>query len=309
MKVTAKTARYIKLGKGGGYETVALERGELHFGFGQVPHATALTLDLEQIKECQIAAGRSGKAAADDAREIADFYQLDRDCLWVTFARGRMWWTFAETEVIWLGGDGKSTGQRIRKCIGGWKNIDIKGAPLKLESLSTILTKVVGYRRTICAVDKDYVLRRINGTIEPVVLKSNRAQRMLLDTLGEAVRLLDWRDLETLTDIIFARSGWHRITKLGGTQKLIDLALEQPVTNERCAIQVKSSASQRNLIEFVKLADETDNFDRLFFVCHSPKQDLKLPPGRDDVHIWSAAELSKTALRLGLADWVIEKVS
>lgn len=309
MKVTAKTARYIKLGKGGRYETVAFGRSELHFGFGQVPHATALSLDVEQIKNCQIAAGRNSKAATDDAREIVDFYRLGSDCLWITFASGYMWWTFAEPKVTWLGGDGKHAGQRIRKSIGGWRNIDSKGGLLKLDSLSTKLTKVTSYQRTICAVDKDYALRRINGIVEPVVMKSNRAQKLLLGTLGEAIRLLHWRDLETLTDIIFARSGWHRITKLGGTQKLIDLALEQPTTNERCAIQIKSSASQRNLIEFVRLADETDDFDRLFFVCHSPKQDLKPPTGRDDVHIWSAAELSKTTLRLGLADWVIEKVS
>lgn len=309
MKIVAKTARYIKLGKGGGYENIAFDRDELHFGFGQVPHATAQSLDLDQIKKCQIASGRNSKAVVDDAREIVDFYRLGADCIWITFARGYMWWTFAEPKVIWLGGDGKSGGQRIRKCIGGWRNTDTKGGLLRLDSLSTKLTKVASYQRTICAVDKNYILRRVNGIVEPVVVKSNRAQKLLLETLSEAVRLLNWHDLETLTDIIFARSGWHRVTKLGGIQKAFDLTLEQPVTNERCAIQVKSSASQRNLIEFIKLADETDNFNRLFFVCHSPKQDLKLPTGREDVHIWSAAELAKTALRLGLSDWIIEKIS
>lgn len=309
MKITAKSARYIKLGKGGQYEAVAFSGDELHFGFGNVPHEVALSLDVDRIKKCQIAAGRNARAAADDAREILDFYQLGSDCLWVTFARGYLWWTFAEPKVIWLGGDGRSNGQRIRKCLRGWKNTDVKGGLLRIDSLSTKLTKVAGYQRTICAVDKDYVLRRINGIVEPVVVKSNRARKLLLDTLVESIGLLHWRDFEILIDIIFARSGWHRITDLGGTQKMIDLALEQPITNERCAIQIKSSASQRNLNEFVKLADETENFDRLFFVCHSPKQDLKPPSGRDDIHIWSATELSSMALRLGLSDWIIEKVS
>lgn len=309
MRITAKAARYIKLGKGGGYETVALNRGELHFGFGNVPHEIALSLDVDQIKKCQIAAGRNVRATIDDAREILDFYQLGSDCIWITFARGYMWWAFAEPKVTWIGGDGKANGQRIRKCLGGWKNTDVKGGLLRIDSLSTKLTKVAGFQRTICAVDKDYVLRRINGIVEPVVVKSNRARKLLLDTLCEAISLLHWRDFETLIDIIFARSGWHRITKLGGTQKMIDLALEQPITNERCAIQIKSSATQLALNEFVKLADETDDFDRLFFVCHSPKQKLKSPIDRDDIHVWSTTELSGMALRLGLSDWVIEKVS
>jgi hypothetical protein len=66
---------------------------------------------------------------------------------------------------------------------------------------------------------------------------------------------------------------------------------------------------QRNLDEFVSLADETGKFDRLFFVCHSPKQNFESPSNRDDVHIWSGDQISQMALRLGLSDWIIEKVS
>ena len=142
--------------------------------------------------------------------------------LTIWYPSGYMWWAFAEPKVIWMGGDGKSAGQRIRKCINGWRNTDVKGGLLRLDSLAIKLTKVASYQRTICAVDKDYVLRRVNGIVEPVVVKSNRAQRLLLDTLSEAIGLLHWQDFETLIDIIFARSGWHRITELGGTQKAID---------------------------------------------------------------------------------------
>ena len=48
MTITAKTVRYIKLGKGGRWEKVSLERGELHFGHRNVPHELALTGDRDQ---------------------------------------------------------------------------------------------------------------------------------------------------------------------------------------------------------------------------------------------------------------------
>jgi hypothetical protein len=47
------------------------------------------------------------------------------------------------------------------------------------------------------------------------------------------VRQLDWRDFETLVDLIFGRGGWRRTNLLGGTMADIDLALGQPIAGER----------------------------------------------------------------------------
>jgi hypothetical protein len=309
MPITASAVRYIKLGRGGRWEKVSLERGELHFGHGKVPHELALAGDRENIKQLRIEQGRDPQAAAEDAREVVDFYKLGSDCLWITFAQEHLWWTFAEPEVTWLG-FGEGHGERIRRTIGGWRNKDIRGLALRIDSLSTKLTKVASYRRAVCAVEAEqYLLRRINGIIEPLVLKSNQARDALLEVTSEAIASLHWADFETLADVIFARSGWHRASAIGGTQKLFDIALEQPTTAERAAVQVKSSASQKTLDQFVSQADETGTFDRLFFICHSPKGPLVPPGDRSDVHIWAGRELAMTALRLGLSDWIIEKVS
>lgn len=310
MKVTAKSIRYIKLGRKGRWEKISLDRNELHLGHVKIPHELARTKNYSKITQHRIDMGKSSRAASDDAREIMEFYSLGRDCLWITFAKGHMWWTFADPEVTWIGGNEESQGQRIRRCIGGWKNTDVSGNPLTTETLSTRLTKVASYRRTICSVsDEEYVLRRINGTIEPLILKSNNAREKYLKVLEEAIGLLRGVDFETFVDLIFARSGWSRATILGGNQKLIDAMLEHPVTGEKCAVQVKSAAPQRVLDKFISDADETGKFDRLFFVCHTQKITLQVKPDRSDVHVWSANELSQTAFRLGLADWIIEKVT
>ncbi len=309
MTITAKTVRYIKLGRGGRWEKISLENGELHFGHGKVPHELALTGDRAKIKEALIKVGRSSQAAADDAREVVDFYHLGADCLWATLAQDHLWWTCAEPEVTWLG-FGEGHGERMRKCIGGWRNADTNGVPLRIDTLSTRLTKVASYRRTLCAIEaEDYLLRRINGVIEPLVAKGNDARDALLDVLTEAIKALDWSDFETLLDIMFARSGWNRSSPLGGSQKLVDLVLEQPTTGERGAIQVKSAASQKQLDQFINDADEAGSYDRLFFACHSPKGRLAPPADRRDVHVWADRDLAKIALRLGLSDWILEKVS
>ncbi len=309
MTIVAKHVRYIKLGRGGAWEKVSLERGELHFGHGRIPHDLALAGDREQIRQLRIEQGRDPRAAAEDALETVDFYSLGSGCLWVTFAQGHLWWTFAEPEVVWLG-VGNGRGERVRKAIGGWRNIDTNGQPIRTSSLSTKLTRVASYRRTVCKIaDEEYLLRRLNGQIEPLVEKSVQARDALLAAMTEAVVSLHWADFETLVDIIFARSGWHRTSAIGGTQKLIDMAVDHPVTGEHAAVQVKSSANQKIVQRFIADADDTGAYDRLFFICHSPTGALSVPDERADVHIWSNQEIARTALRVGLAEWIIEKVS
>jgi len=83
--------------------------------------------------------------------------------------------------VTWIGGDGINAGERIRKTIGGWRNTDINGELLRVNTLSTRLTKVAGYRRTICKIEaQDYLLRRINGEVEPLVAESMKGMETSL---------------------------------------------------------------------------------------------------------------------------------
>jgi hypothetical protein len=209
-----------------------------------------------------------------------------------------------------LGGDGSKHGERTRKTIGGWRNTDVNGGALKINSLSTRLTKVAGYRRTICNVEaEEYLLRRINGTVEPLVEQGLAARQMLLKLTAAALRMLHQDDFETLVDIIFARSGWNRVSPLGGLQRLVDLELEQSVTGERAAVQVKSTASQAVLEQYIKLADEASQYDRVFFICHTPPPGLRAAKDRKDVHVWTDRELAEAALKAGLNDWIFEKIA
>jgi hypothetical protein len=302
------TVRYIKLGEKGQWEDV-LDRGELPLKHAAVHHELALTGDRHVIKAHLVASGRDPRAAADDAREIVDFYTLGPDCLWITFARDRLWWTRADPEVIWQGGNGVDHGLRMRKAIGGWRDTDLNGQPLRTAGLSGSLTQSGAYRRTICSVAaRDYLLRRINGIVEPIIERANSARKALIDITAEAIASLHWVDLETLVDIVFARSGWHRVSALGGSQKTVDLELEQPTTGERAMVQVKAKSTQAILDGYITWFDEAGTYDRLFFVCPCLAPRL-LAPERSDIHVWAGQSFAVTVVKLGLHDWILEKVA
>jgi hypothetical protein len=65
------------------------------------------------------------------------------------------------------------------------------------------------------------------------------------------IRQLDWRDFETLVDLIFARGGWQRSSVLGKDQADVDLILTQPTIGETAWVQIKSGTSQAELDDYL----------------------------------------------------------
>jgi hypothetical protein len=129
-------------------------------------------------------------------------------------------WAFArsavDAKVEWGGDDNIEPPSRKRLTLDGWRNTDIFGKPLRVTALSSKLTKVANFRATICTIaEEDYLLRRINGIEEPVVARAKEARKAMIAVAVEMIRGLHWADFETMTDLIFARSGWQRSTRVG----------------------------------------------------------------------------------------------
>lgn len=306
-RVEPTEIRYIKLGAGDRWARRSLERGEVPFGYAMVPHEICLQQDWEGIADVLKGEGRPASAIKDDLREIRDFYTLGVDCLWVTFAEGFLWWAFAEREVAWRGGDGGEHGIRIRKTQGGWQNTDAKGRPLRIYDLSSALTRLMAYQRTLCRVGPTaYLLRRINAESDPMVARAEELRGEMVSVAAQMIAGLHWADFETLVDLIFARSGWQRISRVGGGQKDVDLVLEQPATGERACVQVKSQATQSVLDDFADRVCSSGAFDRGFFVCHSLKGRVSIDDDRR-LHLWTGNQLAQAAVGAGLFDWLIER--
>ncbi len=307
--IDPKEVRYIKLGAGGKWVRVSLDRGEIHFSHRTVPHGLCIHGDWDAVVQHRVDLGRSPAKAKDGMREIRDFYTLGANCLWITFAEGHLWWAFAEPEVVWLGAEENGHGARMRKTVDGWHKTNVKGEPLRTNHLSTKLTQVAAYRQTICRVKEvDYLVRHINGVDEPVVARAREARQVTVTVASEMIAGLHWADFETLVDLIFARSGWQRISRVGGSQKDVDLILEQPTTGEKAFVQVKSKAGQAVLDDYIDRFRRSETYQRMFFVCHSPKGALSTD---DDtrLHVWVGDRLADTAVRAGLFDWLTERTA
>lgn len=297
--------RYIKLGRGGGWVDCSLDAGEIHFGFSDAPHDMASRADLEELRAFYLNQGRPPGVASSFAREIIDFYTQPATTLWITLARERLWYCFAEPEVVPLGEGQPDHGARKRHTIDGWRCVDVHGTTLTTDSLSSRLTKTAAYRATICKVEaREYLVRRLNGLVEPAVASAEEARKGLSAAVEALVRGLHWRDFEMLVDLIFARLGWYRISVLGETMADIDMVVEQPATGEKGVVQIKSRSSQKEVNEFwAAVAD--GGFARHWLVVHTDGHKLA-PPSRE-VTIWTVDRVADATVRAGLVDWLLDR--
>lgn len=306
--LTPKDIRYIKLGPGGRWADACLEKGELRLGYRSVPHAACQAGNWAAVLKYFLEEKERGRASAANAtREVRDFYSLGSNCLWVTFSRDHLWWAFADTEVTLLEGDAQENGARQRRTLAPWCNTDTNGKPLVISDLSTRLTRVAAYRQTLCEVDAaEYLLRRLRGEEEPMLGKARNARLAAISSAEEMIASLHWADFETLVDLIFANSGWRRMSRVGGSQKDIDIELQDLATGEIAFVQVKSRASQRTLRDYIERYRAHGRYSRMFFVCHSPKGELSA--GEDEsIFVWTRRALADMAVRAGLFDWLVEK--
>jgi hypothetical protein len=301
--------RYIKLGQGGRWEAASLDGGRIDWGLRSDPHEQALAEDWDGVRQHYLAGGLPPATATAYVNETRAFYDGDPEVLWITFARGRLWWAFAKPQVHWIGGLGDSQGTRYRETVDGWHDHDLAGEPLDLERLSSSLTQLAGYRRTICRVRQaDYCLRMINAEPDPLLARVADARQQLEVHLACAIARLSWADFELLVELILTRSGWRRISALGGTMKDVDLVVEQPFTGERMLVQVKSKADQAVVDDYARRLGARAGEERLLLVCHSSETQLREPEiaGRR-LQVMAGAEIARRAAASDLVDWVTDR--
>lgn len=306
-KISASTARYVKLGTGNRLADSCIAQGIIRLGFDGVPHELCLTGDWDGVHRTILKLGKSQGSATDQTRQLKDFYTLGAEALWITFWQGKLWWTFAAPGAV------QYEGHEYRRCRGTaapWRCVDVNGETLALRNFSTKLTQTAGFRGTICNVhERDYLLRRINGGPEPQAVEALALQKQLVTMAEQLVAALHWRDFEILIDRIFADSGWRRVGVLGETQADVDLVVEQSATGERAFVQVKSQATPAVFQDYADRFKEYGDCDRMFFVCHSPKGKLRQQANSPNIELWFADTIARKAIRAGQFEWLVQRVS
>ncbi|WP_237478312.1 hypothetical protein [Lichenibacterium dinghuense] len=306
--IAPSEARFIRLGSGGRWAKTGIDTGTLRFGAPHEPHDLCLKGDWEGARDTLLASGTAAREVGQLMRELRDVYTLGPDCLWITLAEGRLWWGFAEPEVVDLRmtEDG-SMGVVARRIIGGWSCHSIFDDELLIPRLSSRVTQVRAYQRTICSLREiDAVCRAINGRADDAVEHTLAVEHALVDAVESLIKGLHETDFEILADLTLAALGWRRRSRLGGTLADADLFVEQPATGERAMVQVKSRAGQAVLDDYVARAD-AHACDRMFFLCHTPEGGLDAG-SRGDVHVWSGRALAEKVVAAGLTPWLIAQV-
>jgi hypothetical protein len=299
--------RYIKLGENGKWAASALEQGIIPFGYRSVDHRACLAGYWEEVRRQLLGMGRTVRGVGQGLRELKDFYGLPENTLWVTMADGHFWWTFAEGHVVEIEHGNVDQPARYRRTRVGWSKTSLAGEPLTVRSLSSALTRTASYQMTICAIQQaNYLLRRIRDEPDPVHAQATTLKVEMRDIGSRMIRQLDWRDFETLVDLIFARGGWQRSIVLGKHQADVDLILTQPTTGETAWVQIKSQTSQAELDDYLGRFRRDGSCDRFFFVCHSTVGHLSLP-AQPELHLWTGERLSDAAINAGLFDWLIDR--
>jgi len=298
--------RYIKLGEKGKWVPQALSQGILPFGYRAVDHRSCANGNWEEVRHQLLGVGRTNGGASQGLRELKDFYGLPDDTLWVTMADGHVWWTFADGPVLEIDEADPEAPTRFRRTRNGWCKTSLKGIPLTVRSLSSALTSTANYKMTVCAIKQaDYLLRKICDETDPLRAAAEILKAETIELAVKMIRQLDWRDFETLVDLIFTRCGWHRISTLGRDQADVDLILKQPVTGETAWVQVKSRSTQAELREYLDRFQRDGSCHCFFFICHSAATALSAP---DDakIHLWSAERVASAAAEAGLLDWLVD---
>lgn len=306
MPITPTEVRFIKLGRGGMWESSCIEdlKPTIRFGFDNPHHQACAEGNWEPLNAYW--REKNPGEATKIINQTKDFYTLDRDTLWITFYKRKLYWCFADSNVDEIA----QGGARSRKAINGWCCTDVSGDTLFLDSLSGRLTRTQGFRGTICRVrEQDYLILRINCEPLEDVQKAKDALVGLKNEVMPLIQRLNWKDFELLVDLIFARSGWQRLSALGKTEKSIDLELLLPVTGRRAFVQVKSEAGLRELQEYIAAFRAMEQFQEMFFIVHTALGDLQSQATLDGITLWGISEIASLVVDSGLSQWLIQKAS
>lgn len=304
MSIVATDVRFIKLGQGGCWESGCIDNTKptIRLGFDSPLHQTCLDGDWESVAAYW--KKKHPREATKIVNQTKDFYTLGSKTMWITFYDRKLYWCFAQPKVIEL----EPGGSRVRKVTNRWNCEDNFGNVLFLDSLSGKLTRVVGFRGTICKVHEwSYLLSRIKGESQEDTKKAETAFESLTNALVPLIQKLNWKDFELLVDFIFSRGGWQRRSRLGGTEKSIDLELMSPVIGRRTFVQVKSEASMDDLKKSIAAFQKMKQFQEMFFVVHTARPKLREHAKSEKVNFLGLEELAPLVVDSGISHWLIDK--
>lgn len=233
---------YVKNGEHGRWWPVSKAKGQLHAGWSNIPHAILLNPDHDTIKKLEIEdyvkRGKPKGSAIADANALWRLLHAPSEHVWITFEEGCMWWcTVHDGAVINPTGRDEHTGNFWLVCDRKWSNeLLVYKRRLASVVLPGTVSAAAGFRATVAKPKAwETILRIIRDEQDDDAIKAANARTSYEAAIDNMVKRLHWKDFELLIDLVFARTGWTRISVLGGTQKDIDMEVQNLTADEICS--------------------------------------------------------------------------
>jgi hypothetical protein len=261
---------------------------------------------VEQLVKPDFTALRNLIKSTQDFNALRCLLDLPSKHIWITFEDGYMWWcTVRDGITPNPNGETKSAGQFWLVCDKVWSNKSIGGRLLAVADLPGTVWTVSGFKGTVCEPKAwPSILRIIRDEKNSDAAEAERARTSYERAVEKTVKALSPKDFEQLIDLILLRTGWARISTLGKTREGVDLEVENLAAGETAFVQVKSTATQAVLNDYIaRFSKRRDFYSRMIFAVHTLQGNLKVPVDLP-VQIWTGDHLSHLVVLLGLGEWV-----
>jgi hypothetical protein len=302
-----QSVRFVKNGEGGRWWKAAKASGQVHLGWSRVPAELLLTADLAAIDRLGPEVfGDTQRVATRDRNALRVLLDRPSQHLWVTFQDGYMWWcTVHDQADVNPTGESRQQGHFWLNCAKAWSNHSVGGQLLATADLPGIATTTAGFRGTVCEPAGWEAIRRIIlDEVDPQVVAANKAREAYEAAVKALVTRLHDKDFEVLVDLILSRTGWARVAKLGGVTEGIDVEVENAASQEIAFVQVKSTAGQPVLDDYVRrFRERRERYARMIFAVHSVKGKLTVPAD-EPIQVWDGNHIAQLVVALGLGNWV-----
>lgn len=296
------SVRYVKNGRGGRWWKSAHSNGQIHAGWKDIPDQLLLKKDLSAIETILREQYGDKPGANQDINQVLSLLDSPSKHVWITFEDDYLWWCTVR-DVITPNPDGETvaSGHFWLTCASSWSNTSLAGRLLATSELPGTVTTTAGFRATVCTPkDSEAILRLIKGETDKDAVDSADRRREYELAVHKIVQRLSPQDFEHLIDLILARTGWERIAVLGGTREGVDVEAENPAADEIAFVQVKSSAGQDVLDDYVeRFRQRRERYSRMVFAVHTPRGRLVRPPD-PAVQVWTGEKVAELVVRLGL---------
>jgi len=305
-EVIIKNAFYIKLGEKGKWEESSIKENKIRIGWGIQSLEDINKHNWDTIRQREYHYHNNKTIATKDTNDLILICDCTEEDIWITFYLSKLWWCRVGEPRIY-----EDHISKYRNVKDIWKDSDAKGNPLLINQISGRISKLQGYRGTLCRVHAVDDLRcLLNAQPTREYQEILRAKNELINEVEKGLRTLHWKDFELLVDLIFRNSGWERISLLGETMKFVDMELLDPITKDQYQVQIKSEATAKDFQNYVEQF-ASRNYRKFYFVVHTPKRGLDNYEfnQKDNVELILPNRLAKMVVELGLLNWLMNKIS